>query len=157
MPDTPLYSIDTSAILDAWIRWYPPDLFPRLWENIELLIKEKRLIASEEVLVELEKKDDDVFKWAKKQDMFYPLSTEIQIKVSEILSKFPRLIDSRKDRSQADPFVIALAIQEKCLVITGEKNQGTADKPRIPIVCQAFDIKPINIVQLFRSEGWRFI
>ena len=65
MPDTPLYSIDTSAILDAWIRWYPPDLFPRLWENIELLIKEKRLIASEEVLVELEKKDDAVFKWAK--------------------------------------------------------------------------------------------
>lgn len=157
MPDTPLYSIDTSAILDAWIRWYPPDLFPRLWENIELLIKEKRLIASEEVLVELEKKDDDVFKWAKKQDMFYPLSTEIQIKVSEILSKFPRLIDSRKDRSQADPFVIALAIKEKCLVITGEKNQGTADKPRIPIVCQFFGIKPINIVQLIRSEGWRFI
>lgn len=156
MPISDIYSIDTSALLDAWIRWYPPDLFPKLWENFEALISEKRLIASEEVLVELEKKDDEIYKWAKKQKMFYPLTTEIQLISSQILNKFPRLIDSRKERSQADPFVIALAKNRNCLVVTGEKNPGTEDRPRIPIVCKAFGITQINIVQLIRAEGWRF-
>ena len=108
MQGSDIYSIDTSALLDAWVRWYPPDLFPKLWENIETLISEQRIFATEEVLVELEKKDDDIFKWAKKQKMFYPLTTEIQTFVSQILTKYPRLVDSRRERSQADPFVIEL-------------------------------------------------
>jgi hypothetical protein len=156
MQGSDIYSIDTSALLDAWVRWYPPDLFPKLWENIETLISEQRIFATEEVLVELEKKDDDIFKWAKKQKMFYPLTTEIQTFVSQILTKYPRLVDSRRERSQADPFVIALAKHKNCVVITGEKNFGTEDRPRIPIVCKEFEIKSISIVQLIRSEGWRF-
>lgn len=156
MQGSDIYSIDTSALLDAWVRWYPPDLFPKLWENIETLISEQRIFATEEVLVELEKKDDEIFKWAKKQKMFYPLTTEIQTFVSQILTKYPRLVDSRRERSQADPFVIALAKHKNCVVITGEKNFGTEDRPRIPIVCKEFEIKSISIVQLIRSEGWRF-
>jgi hypothetical protein len=50
------YSIDTSALLDAWIRWYPPDIFSKLWINVDELIASGNLFASEEVLVELEKK-----------------------------------------------------------------------------------------------------
>jgi|SRR3972149_10116201 len=150
------YSIDTSALLDAWVRWYPPDLFPKLWQNIEALVIEQRLLATEEVLIELEKKDDDIFKWAKKQKMFFPLTSEIQKIASDILIKFPRLIDSRKERSQADPFVIALAKHKNCLVITGEKNFGTDNRPRIPIVCREFGVKPISIIELIRAEGWKF-
>lgn len=156
MSTSDTYSIDTSALLDAWIRWYPPDLFPKLWLNIEALINEQRLFASEEVLVELEKKDDEIYKWAKKQKIFYPLTTEIQSIATQILTKFPRLVDSRRERSQADPFVIALAKHKNCKVITGEKNFGTDDRPRIPIVCKEFGVEWINIVQLIRTEGWRF-
>src|SRR3972149_394297 len=106
------YSIDTSALLDAWVRWYPPDLFPKLWQNIEALVIEQRLLATEEVLIELEKKDD--------------------------------------------AFVIALAKHKNCLVITGEKNFGTDNRPRIPIVCREFGVKPISIIELIRAEGWKF-
>ena len=67
-PDVPgRYSLDTSAILNAWQRNYPPDLFPTLWRNIEGLIDAGVLIASEEVQVELEKKDDEVHEWAKQR------------------------------------------------------------------------------------------
>ncbi len=156
MPSNNIYSVDTSSLLDGWIRWYPPDLFPKLWENIELLIRDQRLLATEEVLIELEKKDDDIYKWAKKQKMFLPLSSEVQNIASKILEKFPRLIDSRKERSQADPFVVALAKYKKCIVITGEKNFGTDDRPRIPIVCKDFGIKSISIVDLIRIERWIF-
>lgn len=151
------YSIDTSALLDAWVRWYPPDIFSRLWENIDALIDEGNLIASEEVLVELEKKDDDVYSWAKERShIFQPITEDIQIAVTEILKGFPTLVDSRRDRSQADPFVIALAKASDCTVVTGERNIGTSNKPRIPIVCHHFGVRYINIVSLIREQGWRF-
>ena len=50
------YSIDTSAILDAWIRGFPPDVVPGFWERFEELIDIGQLIATEEVLYELKKK-----------------------------------------------------------------------------------------------------
>ena len=151
------YSFDTSALLDAWRRWYPPDIFSKLWENLDGLIAEKNLIATEEVLVELEKKDDDVFNWAKsRQEIFYPITEDIQKAATDILSIFPTLVDTRKDRSQADPFVIAVAIVHSCTVVTGEKSTGTQNRPRIPNVCDHFGIRHMNIIELIREQGWRF-
>ena len=74
------YSIDTSAILHAWRRSYPPKNFPLFWQKIDALIKKGELKATEEVLVELEKKDDDVHKWvrARKGTMIVPIDTAIQ-------------------------------------------------------------------------------
>jgi len=33
------YSFDASAILDAWARYYPIDLFPSFWDRFEEMIK----------------------------------------------------------------------------------------------------------------------
>ena len=151
------YSIDTSAILECWVRWYPPDVFPSLWTKIDQLIDDGVLIASDEVKEELSKKDDEVFDWAKKRSrMFVPLTTEIQKAAAEILSKFDRLVDSRKDRSEADAFVIALAKVENCSVVTAERHSGTATRPRIPNVCEYYGIRCVNILQFIREQGWRF-
>ena len=99
------YSIDTSSILDAWRRHSPPDVFPALWTNLEQLIGTGLLRASEEVRNELERKDDEVLAWAKKQSGFYvPLDKPIQISVRTILAGFPKLLDTMVNRSGADPF-----------------------------------------------------
>lgn len=58
------YSIDTSALLDGWRRHYPPDVFPSIWRRLNALIAQGRLAASEEILIELGKKDDEVYEWA---------------------------------------------------------------------------------------------
>ena len=60
-------SVDTGAILDGWRRYYPPDVFPDVWTGIEELIEKGELRATEEVLVELEKRGDDIFAWAKER------------------------------------------------------------------------------------------
>ena len=57
------YSIDTSALLDGWIRYYPPDTFDSLWQRLDELIIGGSLRATEEVRFELEKKADDVLAW----------------------------------------------------------------------------------------------
>lgn len=151
------YSIDTSAILDGWRRHYPPDVFPGLWARIEGLIVAGHLRASEEVLQELERKDDEVYEWADRQDGFFvPIDSAIQPVVSSILASFEKLVDTRSNRSAGDPFVIALAQLHKCAVVTGEKATGRPDRPNVPDVCQALHVPCISLLDMIRQQGWSF-
>jgi len=65
----------------------------------------------------------------------------------------------------ADPWGIALAIEMtrgsqqtltpiKRIVVTEEKLRG--EKIRIPYVCQKYNIDSIDIIEMFRIEGWKF-
>jgi len=151
------YSIDTSSILHAWRRAYPPEAFPSFWDKIVGLIDNGDLRASQAILMDLERKDDEVLKWGKDHsDLFVPIDDEIQWVVREIVGEFPDLVDSARMRSQADPFIIALATIEKCTVVTNEIPSGNARKPKIPDVCNALRIPFISILQLITQEEWKF-
>jgi hypothetical protein len=151
------YCNDTSATLDGWKRYYPPDVFPSLWKYLEGLIAAVELIAPDEVLHELARNDDEVFQWAKAQvRMFVSLDEDIQRATQEVLAAFPKLVDTRKDRRRADPFVIALAEIRLCVVVTNERNQGIPSRPRIPGVCEHFGIQCITLLQLMQDKGWSF-
>lgn len=151
------YSVDTSALLEAWRRQYPPDVFPKLWENLSELISLGELVATEEVKLELERKDDEVLAWAKAQEgLFVPLDEPIQEAVTEILRDHKKLIDTRRGRSGADPFVIALAKTRGLTVVTDEHPTGSATRPHIPDVCRALGIPYLNMLDLIRKHGWTF-
>jgi hypothetical protein len=132
-------------------------VFPSFWQNLEGMIGAGELISPDEVLRELAKKEGDTLhRWACQQDgLFHPLDEPVQRATAEILLAFPRLVDSRKDRSMADPFVIALAKVHNCAVITGEKHSGTPEKPKMPDVCGHYSIRCISLLELFREKKWR--
>ena len=133
------YCIDTSALIDAWVRWYPREMFPTLWEKVDALIDDGRLFSSEEVLQELERKEGDtLYEWAKeRQDYFLSLNDDIQACASQIMANYPRLVDERTGKSFADPWVIATAHTRGCTVVTGERPTDSPDRrPKIPDVCQ---------------------
>lgn len=153
------YCIDTSSILHAWFRAYPPKRFGSLWFALDRLIAEGRLVASIEVYHELKKKDDDVFAWAKdrKEAMFREIDDDVQNEVVRIMQLYPKLVDTGKGKSGGDPFVIAqaLASQPRLVVITQESG-GSADKPKIPFVCDQEGIRHINLLDLIEEEDWSF-
>lgn len=150
-----MYSIDTSALLDGWVRNYPPDVFGSVWSGLKGLGNGGKLVAYDEVIEELAKKQDEVWKWAKAELTLHAMDEEIQRVVAEILAVHQRLVDERRNRSKCDPFVIALAKMKGFTVVTGEKASGNIQKPRIPDVCGALNIKCINLLDLFREQGWR--
>lgn len=151
------YSIDTSAILDGWRRYYPPDVIPALWERLEELVDNGSLRATQEVLNELERKDDEVLVWTRRRpDLFVPVDEEIQRAVTSILASHKKLIDTRASRSAADPFVIGLAQVNGCAVVTGESFSKSQKRPRIPDVCRALGIKSMSLMELMREERWVF-
>ena len=158
----PGYCIDTSALIDLWRRKYAPDVFRSLWEEIQKLISQGRLIAPQEVLEELKKQDDELLKWAKEhKGMFRDLDNEQQLQVRKILKKFPKLIDENKETPDADPFVIALAMSKGWKVVTSEQpvdlNTNPDARSKIPNVCEYFNVKCIyQLLEFFREEKWVF-
>lgn len=149
------YSIDTSAFLDAWVRFYPPDVFPGVWEQMDRAGKDSTLKASDEVLRELGKKDDGAHDWVKaRTEMIVQLNPEIERHVQEIMGRYPRLVDSKKGRSVGDPFVIAVARARNLTVITGETASGRIDVPRIPDVCNDLGIRCVRVLDFFREQKW---
>lgn len=115
------------------------------------------IIASEEALEELKRKDDEVHQWVRERgQMFIPPYPDIQQSVINILANYPRLIDNRKNRSGADPFVIGLAQVENCAVVTYETPSPSMNRPRIPDVCSSLGIKCINMSELIQEQGWVF-
>lgn len=153
------YSLDSSFLITAWRRSYPPDVFRSLWSNLSDVVEDGSIVAPVEVRHELERKDDDVLAWTRQHSLTYvELDEEIQRRVLEILARFPRLIDTRKNRSGADPFVIALAQARGLTVITFEEKSNSATRPKIPDVCDGMPRKVdcVNLVQLAQREGWTF-
>jgi hypothetical protein len=131
------YSIDTSALVDWWVRYYPPANFPTLLARVENLIVAGHLKASKEVLEELQRQDDELAAWAKDHpDLFVEDSEAVQDTVTVLMDKYFNPAKPDKGISGADPFVIGLALNEnpKLTVVSSEKP-GSADSPKIPYVC----------------------
>jgi len=151
------YVFDTSSLVGAWVRSYPPDLFPGVWEHMEELAQAGQLIAPEDVLEELKAQDDDLLAWVKARAaaIVVPTTRALLLEARDVLADHQGLTKTGTGRGRADPFVIALASLRQCPVVTQEQG-GTAAKPRIPFVCSARGVACMSILEVIRVEGWRF-
>jgi hypothetical protein len=114
-----IYCFDTSGWIQAWNDLYPQDTFPSLWEKMDALIREGRIIAPEEVLVELKRKDDGVHLWAKERaEMFVKLDGSFLERGIEITNRYKRMLDQKPGKHGADPSVVALALDRRATVVT---------------------------------------
>jgi hypothetical protein len=152
-----IYIIDSSSLIDAWKDLYPPDHFPPFWKHLEALIQAKRCYAPAEVIEEISRKaDTGLGEWAKAQEGFeVPIDAQQQIAVAAILKTHPKLVDTMKGRSEGDPWVIGLAKVVDGCVVTQERSQGNANRPRIPNVCTAMGIPCTSLIGVIRAESWR--
>ena len=125
-----IHVFDTSVWIEAWWRHYRIGRFPTLWQDLASFIDEGRVISPMEVLKEIEKQEDDLFKWLKqRQQVFREVDVRTEDMVREIMKSHPRLVDINRDRSGADPWVIALAVVETAVVVTYE-NRGKKALPK---------------------------
>ncbi len=161
------YIIDTSSLIEL-NKKYPIDVFPSLWKRVEDLINKGILISHREVLKEISQQDDSLKKWASSQKNFFKGITKRQIGiVKEILKKYPALIKPNSESGGADPFLIALAVEsgistqkelflsiKRKLIVTEEKIRG--NRIRIPFICKDYGIDCIDIIEMYREEGWSF-
>ena len=151
-----VYSADSSALIHGWRRIYRPRNFGFVWDRLGVLIEEGRFKASIEVYNDLEKKDDELFKWCKerKDNLVVDIDESVQAHVTRIMRTYPRLVDTVKGRSGSDPFVIALAASANpAMTVVTEEFVG---KVRILDVCNAEKIDNCGLADLIERENWNF-
>jgi hypothetical protein len=164
MTGADVYCVDTSTLVD--LRHYPRPTFGSLWQHLETMISDERLISTDEVLVELERRDDEVYRWARQHSgVFRSPSRDVILQVQQILNDFPDWGDlASREGPWADPLVVAEAVVEQrtqeaslfgstCLVLTEERKPPAL---RIPLVCERYDITAVNFHEMLEREGLTF-
>lgn len=157
------FIIDTSALIDLH-KGYPEDRFEGLWKtDLPELVTGEKLKAPNEVFKEIQ--DEGLIEWAKQHKTMFKKLDEFQISKSlEIVSLFPKLIDANKEIPDADPFVIALALERECQqklkdnvtnTVVSHENPNQLNK--IPKVCLHYNVDCIQIVEMFRRLDWKFV
>jgi len=135
-----------------------------LWKDLEAMMKSGEIISHRLVFDEISsnsKNPDFITKWiADKKDCFLS-RTDIQIaEIPKIVKKFPTLIDSACEREQADPWLIALAIEKsrendlfevfESVVVSQESSNSSK---KIPAVCKSFGIRHLSLRSFFNEIG----
>lgn len=148
-----VYCIDTSALIAAWYERYKPKRFPKLWDQLDGLIQEGRLVSSLLVLGECEKRSPELHVWLKEREhMFIEPDQAVQQRVQHVLNAYKGLVAAGKQKFAADSFVIATAEVHGYTVVTEETGPDSLRK--IPGVCNAMGIPTSNLMQLFDAEDW---
>lgn len=149
--DMPKYIMDTCSFSELKYR-YSEDVFEEIWKQVLDEIEKGTIMSCEEVYEELEKQDDDFFaRFSKYKYMFIDITDEIQEELITILKEHEKILDLKKKKSGADPFVIATAKAYKCTVVTEERRNNSPKSEKIPNVCDAYGIKCITFLDMLRE------
>lgn len=152
----PKYVFDSNVFINLQRR-QPIDIFPSLWVKIGELMDNGIIISSREVYDEIMIGGDELEKWAKeRKECFLPSDVSVQQDVRTILLAHRGLVEGGKKKNSADPFVIALAKQKRCKVVTEEVPTHNMASPKIPDVCDAYKIECIDFICFAREEKFTF-
>jgi uncharacterized protein with PIN domain len=154
----PLYSLDTSSLVAAWLERYPIENFEGFWSRMDELMSSGNAVLSREVLREVKRRDDGLHSWLRKRESaIIEIDDACQEHVADIMSRYPKFVDTSKGKNIGDPFVIALArTYSPNLRIISEENGGSENRPKIPFVCTQEKLNCSKIVDLIRAEKWQF-
>jgi predicted nucleic acid-binding protein len=159
---TKIYCLDANVLIQAWQKYYAPTICPSYWEILNIMGEEGRVFISEMVYKEILRTEDDLNKWLKSSNIpVRKIDEEVTKCLRSIYSANPYhkyLVDSTKNRSLADPWVIAHALNENATVVTKEEKALSPNpkKIKIPNVCENMQVACINDFQFIEELGLKF-
>lgn len=147
------WCFDTSALIEPWVRHYPPDLFPRLWEALREMAAAGVIGAPVDVRIELERQSDGLCEWAKGLNGFFAEADRAVMEVyAHVVNDYPGFMKVNSTKSGADPSVVATAAVRGVPVVTYETMAKKDAAPKIPNVCAAMNLQCVSLVDVLRAE-----
>jgi predicted nucleic acid-binding protein len=153
-----VYIIDTNIVIDIARRIHPPRIRDEARAIVERLVGEGTVISHREVFLELQdgaKPGDTPFNWARTNSAIFREVTEQQeAHVLAVLADHPGLADPKKTGPDADPWLVALALETGGVVVTGDGSTGRSGRTQVKDVCDALDIRCIDVDEFLSENGW---
>ena len=158
-----LYLLDANVLIAAHNNYYPIARVPQFWEWIIDNAENGRIKIPYEILGELEagKKEDELFKWVKKNKKTLLLDENVDILlVNKVIEQgyAKDLTDDETHKLGRDPFLIAYAMAslDRCAVtLEASKPSAKRANRRIPDVCDQLNIRCIDTFALLRELDFR--
>lgn len=163
---TRIYCFDSSIFIAVnRVHSYIP--VPDVWEKLDTLFNNGRLISHIYVYNEFHtnsRNPDFLAKWVKNRKRYFVRETEKQFNyIRQILAKFERFINPESEKNEADPWVVALAMEKNAenslfrynneYAVVCRENPRSAIK--IPAVCKAFTVPHLTMEEFLEDNGWR--
>ncbi len=156
------YCLDANVLIQAWQKYYSPKICPDYWDILIQLGKQKLIFLPELVLEEITRTEDDLAEWLRGSKLpIHKISESVTRCLQKIYAPDPlhkNLVDNTKQRSLADPWVIAHALDEKATVVTKENKETApnAKRIKIPNVCDNMGLRWINDFEFIQESGITF-
>lgn len=156
------YCLDANVLIQAWQKYYSPRICPGYWDLLNQLGQQDRIFLPKLVFEEIIRTEDDLCNWLRAssipvRDITEPITQRLaQIYSANILHQ--QLVDNTRQRSLADPWVIAHALHENACVVTKEERITAINSNRIkiPNVCDNMGVRWINDFQFIEETNIRF-
>ena len=157
------FYIDTSALIRIF-RFYPGDLSEQIWKKLNEMFISRQMrshrFVYEEITTTSKNPDALTRKVLPLRDYFETIKYSQTLITSDIIKNFPGLIDPNNEKEQADPWLIAIALEEKkcnfdeAIYVVSEESE--IKQNRIPAVCRHYEIEHINLDSFFKKIGVSF-
>ncbi len=157
-----LYCLDANVLIQAWQKYYSPELCPEYWNNLIELGNLGRIFIPNAVRDEIIRTEDDLSDWLRQSNIpIRPVTEQVTLALQNIYSADPKhkfLVDNTKARSLADPWIIAHSLVEGATVVTKEEKvtQLSSKRIKIPNVCDNMNVRWIDDFHFLREVGIRF-
>jgi hypothetical protein len=156
------YCLDANVLINAWNKYYSPRFCPDYWKLLDHLGEQARIFLPQMVFEEITRTEDDLCNWLKSSKIpVHSITEPVAQCLKEIYAADPLhvyLVDNTKQRSLADPWVIAHALHEGACVVTKEEKVTAVNSARIkiPNVCDNMKVRWINDFQFVEELGILF-
>lgn len=156
------YCLDSNTFIEASRRYYALNTFPIYWD---WLLSKKDIIGSidhvYDELTSFKSDKDELINWVKshKDDIFDSSNTvDIQTTYAAIINSLYQnqtynTVNRDNFISGADPWLIAYASVNNCILVTHEELAPlNSKKVKIPNICKEFDVEYMNTFEMLRRE-----
>lgn len=164
-----LYVLDSNFFIQAHRATYPLDIAISFWNKVKDLANAGNIISIDKVKDEIFLNEDELKEWCINNlpDHFFKSTSDVMDKYALVsqwaISKnshySKNAIDEFLSSSEADAFLVAYAmvdIDSRIIVTQETSNPNMKSKIKIPEPCSFFNVRFINVIQMFRKLGESF-
>jgi hypothetical protein len=161
----PRYWLDASVLIEAHLRTYPIGIANSFWVWLDGGIQQGDIVCPRRVYREVAESEhqDELAQWMrhrKSKGLCVAPSRHVQTRVKEVeeyvFLKY-KSVEAWEFSKGADPWVIAHALEDRGIVVTKESfTRPDAQKVRIPDVCDNFNVKCVDTLQMLKDLKAKF-
>lgn len=155
----PGYLLDTNTIIELARRMSPPEMRVKANAIVDSLIEQQLILSPLEVFKEIENgakdKGNEALVWStRRKGIFVEINTPQQAHLATILAKFPNAVKYDSPGYDADPILVALAMDMPGWTVVTRDGFNGKGRQGVKQICEHYGIPCMNEFDMLKANGW---